>query len=274
VVSRLTSTLTSASSPSTETVARTRDLAGKTALVTGGSRGIGRAIVETLAAAGADVAFGYRENAEAANDVKTRAEALGARCITLPADLASDEAPAELVEQTMAHFGRLDILVANAASWQPIPFLDTPVTVFDHTLAVNTRATFLLMQQAARKMVDGGRGGRIVVLTSRAARRPRPGTAAYSASKAAVITLAHSAAIELAEFGITVNEVAPGPNETEMNTELRADPVLRQGLLDFILLKRFGQPEDVAAAVRFLVSDDASYITGCTLPVDGGGSIG
>lgn len=251
-----------------------RDLAGKTALVTGGSRGIGRAIVETLAAAGADVAFGYRANAEAAKEVKARAESLEVRCIALPADLANEETPAQLVEQTLAHFGRIDILVANAASWQPFPFLDTPIDVFDRTHAVNTRAAFLLMQETARKMVEQGHGGRIVVLTSRAARRPRPGTAAYSASKSALLTLAHSAAIELAEFGITVNEVAPGPTETEMNTELREDPVLRQGLLDFILLKRFGQPQDVAAAVRFLVSDEASFITGCTIPVDGGGSIG
>jgi 3-oxoacyl-[acyl-carrier protein] reductase len=266
--------LTSEAAPSTGSGGQGRDLAGKVALVTGGSRGIGRAIVETIAAAGADVAFGYNSSDEAAVDVKAAAENHGVRCVAVAGDLGDDEVPARLVNETILNLGRLDIVVASAAHWQNMPLLDTPVDVYDRTHAVNARATFLLIQSAARTMVESGAAGRIVVLTSRAARHPRVGTAAYSASKAALFTIAHSAAIELAEYGITVNEVAPGPTETDMTAELRADPLGRARLLESIPLERLGQPTDVAGAVRFLVSDAASFITGCTLAVDGGASIG
>lgn len=249
-------------------------LADRAALVTGGTRGIGRAVVERLAAEGADVVFGYNAGAADAIEVEAAVARHGRRCSSLSADLTEDDAPRRLVEHALERLGKLDVLVVNAAWWSPAPLLETPLETLDRTLAVNTRGTFLLVQAAGAEMARAGTGGRIIVLTSRAARRPRPGTAAYSVSKAAASALVRAAAVELAAHGITVNEIAPGPTETDMNEALRADPVARRALLDFILLGRFGKPSDVAAAVAFLASDEAAFITGCRLSVDGGASIG
>jgi 3-oxoacyl-[acyl-carrier protein] reductase len=245
-----------------------RPLAGKVALVTGGSRGIGRAIVERLSAAGADVVFGYHSSASAARQLEQ-----AAGCVGVCADLESDNTPRFLVDQTVERFGRLDILIVSAARWQHSLLLETPIEVFDRMHRVNTRATFLLLQHAGSEMARARNGGRIVVLTSRAARRPRPGTSAYSATKVASVSLVKSAALELADYGVTVNELSPGPIATEMNHDLRSDTERGRELLALIPLRRFGEPDDLAAAVLFLVSDAASFVTGSHLAVDGGASV-
>jgi 3-oxoacyl-[acyl-carrier protein] reductase len=251
-----------------------RPLSGKVALVTGGTRGIGRAIVERLARDGAAVAFGYHSRSSAAAEVEAWASDAGVVAAGFQADLADPATPEQLVRATLERFGGLDILVANAAYWSSAPLVEMPVAEFERMYVTNVRATFLLIQEAARVMIAAGRGGRVVVLTSRAARRPRIGTSAYTTTKGALISLARSTAVELAQYGITSNEVAPGPTETEMNEDLRNDPAIREALLQFILLKRFGKPTDAAAAVAFLASDEASFITGTTIAVDGGGSVG
>ena len=250
-----------------------RELQGRVALVTGGSRGIGRAIVEELAGAGADVAFGFRADTQAAEALVARSEAFDVSLEAIRADLADADAPKLLVERTIARFGRIDILVVNAAAWDRAPLLENTPEMLDRMLRVNVHSSFFLVQEAARRMIDLQIAGKIVVVTSRSRFKPMPGMSAYALSKAAQYSLVRSAATELAPFDITVNEVAPGVIETELNLVLREDPDTLRGLLAASLVQRIGQPHEVANAVRFFVSDRAAFVTGATLSVDGGGSI-
>lgn len=245
-------------------------LAGKIAVVTGGTGGIGAAIAEEFARVGSDVAFCYRDNETGAAELVDTISAFGVGVLGIRVDLAEEDGPRNIVDQVIARFGRLDIMVVNAAVWESVPLLSTSRQTYDRLQSINARSSFLLVQEAGRRMVEQGNGGSIVVVTSRGWARPRPGTSAYAISKAAQHALAHIAAIELAPHGIRVNEVLPGPIETEMNRSLRESPEDLRALTDGILLRRFGQPREVATAVRFLVSDDASFITGSALRVDGG----
>jgi NAD(P)-dependent dehydrogenase (short-subunit alcohol dehydrogenase family) len=241
--------------------------------VTGGSRGIGRAIVEALVRDGLDVAFGFASNRSAADEVVAATSAAGRRLVALEADLAAPGGPALLLDRATDELGPPDVLVVNAGVMRSIPFLETTDDDYDEMAGVNARSSYALVRDVARGMVERRVAGRIVVVTSRAATRPRPGTSAYTVSKASQQALVRAAAIELAPHGITVNEVAPGPTETEMNQELRHDPAMCASLLAFIPLGRFGRPTDVAAAVAFLVSEHAGFITGSAIAVDGGAAI-
>jgi NAD(P)-dependent dehydrogenase (short-subunit alcohol dehydrogenase family) len=243
------------------------------ALVSGASRGIGRGIALALARSGFDVGIGYRSDLSAAEGVSEQVASLGQRSVTLGFDL-SDPADCEsMVEQCAARLGRLDVVVANAGRLVDVPFLDASQDDFAVQMDVNVRGTFFLAQAAARHMVARGTKGRIIVVTSDAAVRSYDLLSVYAMTKAACKMLVESAARELAAHGITVNAVAPGTTETDMNRAALADPLQRDALLGSILLGRPGTPEDVAHAVVFLASPDAAFVTGATLAVDGGASI-
>lgn len=248
-------------------------LAGKVAVVTGGTGGIGRAISVELASSGCHVAFTFNNDEEGAATLTQEIQSHGVEALSIRSDLAIMESSQQVISKAKEHFGRIDMLVINAAVWMSQSLLTLKIEDFDRIQAINVRSSFLLCQAAAKEMVKQGDGGSIIVITSRGWSRPRPGTSAYAISKAGQHALAHIAAIELAEFGIRVNEVVPGPIETEMNRVLRESAQDFSALTDGILLKRFGLPKDIAKMVLFLVSPDADFITGSSFRVDGGISV-
>jgi 3-oxoacyl-[acyl-carrier protein] reductase len=242
-------------------------LEGKTALVTGGSRGIGRAIALELARQGADVAVNYARNAEAATQVVTDIEALGRRAVALRADVGDFDQAAALVEAAVNALGRLDILVNNAGITRDTLLLRMQEADWDEVLRVNLKGAFNTGKAAVRLMVRQ-RAGRIINVSSVSGLVGQVGQANYSASKAGIIGLTKSMAREFAARGITVNAIAPGLITTDMTAAL--DEGLREQMRALIPLGRFGTTEDVAHAVVFLASDAAAYITGAVLSVDGG----
>jgi 3-oxoacyl-[acyl-carrier protein] reductase len=242
------------------------------ALVTGGTRGIGRAIALQLAGDGFDVAVGYRADETAARAAVAEIAACGRRSLAIRADLAEPAEADRVVHETIDRLGPLRVVVSNAGRLVGKPLLETGPEDYDLQLESNARAAFFVVQAAARRMIPLG-GGRIVIVTSDAAARPYRGLAAYCMSKAAAKMLTEAAALELAPHGITVNAVAPGTTETDMNRELLADPERRAMLLGSIALGRAGQPDDIAAVVGFLASERAAFMTGATVAVDGGAAI-
>jgi 3-oxoacyl-[acyl-carrier protein] reductase len=242
-------------------------LTGKSALVTGASRGIGRAIALNLAEAGADVVVNYAGNAQAADEVVGLIEAMGRQAFKVQADVSSAEQTEGLVKQTLDRFGKLDILINNAGITRDNLIMRMKEAEFDEVIATNLKGVFNLIKAASRPMMKQ-RYGRIVNLSSVVGVLGNAGQANYVASKAGVIGLTKSAARELASRNITVNCVAPGFIETDMTGKLT--DAMKQQMLGQIPLARFGQPADVAGMVRFLVSDEAAYMTGQTLHIDGG----
>ncbi|HWA61295.1 MAG TPA: SDR family oxidoreductase [Caulobacteraceae bacterium] len=240
-------------------------LDGKVALVTGGARGIGAGIVRRLAADGASVALTYAASADRAAALAAEIEAAGGRALALAADAADAEAVRRAVEQTAERFGRLDILVNNAGMGVAATIDQVRLEDFDACVAVNLRAVFVAMQAAAKLMEAGGR---IVTIGSvNGDRIPFQGGAIYAATKAAVTGLTRGAARDLGPRGITVNVVQPGPVDTDMNP---ADGPWADAGRAQTALGRFGDVRDVAALVAFLASDEAAFITGASLNVDGG----
>ena len=245
----------------------------KTALVTGGGRGIGRAISLELARQGHDVAIGWVRDEAAADAVAAEIRGLGRRAVTVRGDVGDPADCQRLVDEMVAGLGGIDVLISNAAIIAMASFLETTPEDYDRQLAANARGSFFVAQAAARQMIAQGRGGRIVFVTSRLAEVAAPGLAVYSISKAAQRMAMMCAATELAQHGITVNAVAPGTTETDINRELLSDPARRKVMLGPILLGRPAQPEEMAGAAAFLVSDAAAFITGATIPVNGGALI-
>ena len=243
------------------------NLKGQIALVTGGSRGIGRAICLELAGNGASVAINYAGNAQAAEAVAQECRALGAEAMTVRADVADAAACAAMVKEVIAKFGRLDILVCNAGITRDNLALMIKEEDFDAVLDTNLKGAFYCMKAAYRPMMKQ-KYGRIVAMSSVVGLRGNPGQANYAASKAGLIGMCKSLAKELAGRNVTVNLVAPGFIDTDMTAAL--PEAAREALLATIPMARLGQPEDVARAVGFFAGPDAGYITGQVLCVDGG----
>jgi 3-oxoacyl-[acyl-carrier protein] reductase len=239
-------------------------LAGKVALITGGARGIGAAIARRLAGEGAAVAITYGGSQQRAQELVTAIQSEGGKAMAMQADSTSALAVAEAVAGTVAEFGRLDVLVNNAGVAIVKPIEEFTIEDYDHTMAVNVRAVFVAMKEAARHM---GEGGRIITIGSvNADRMPFAGGGVYAASKAAVAGLTRGMARDLGPRGITVNAVQPGPVDTDMNP---ADGPAAPMLKSLMALPRYGRVEEIAALVAYLAGPDAAYITGASITIDG-----
>ncbi|HET9979068.1 MAG TPA: glucose 1-dehydrogenase [Ktedonobacterales bacterium] len=242
----------------------------KVAIVTGGSLGIGAAIVRRLAHDGYAVTLDFHTHSDAANAIAQDITGQGGQALVVQADVSNVRDIANLVTQTVAHFGRLDLLVNNAGIEQRMDFLETAEAAFDRQIAVDLKGPYFAAQAAARQMVAQGGGGCIINISSVHEDLPMVGNAVYCAAKGGLRMLARTLANELAPHGIRIVNIGPGAVATPINAATLADPAKVQALLAEIPLKRVGQPDDVANAVAWLASDQASYITGTTLFVDGG----
>ena len=242
-------------------------LAGKVAVVTGGSRGIGRAICLRLANMGARVVINYVSRPEAAEETKAQVEALGSECVVLKFDVAKSGEVQEAFKRITADCGRIDILVCNAGITRDGLLATMKEEAWDEVMAVNLKGTFNCIKAGCRPMMKQ-RWGRIIIITSVVGFAGNAGQANYSAAKAGLVGLTRSSARELASRSITVNCVAPGYIDTEMTSEL-PDKV-KEKILAEIPLGSLGKPEDIAAAVTYLASDDARYVTGQAIHVNGG----
>jgi len=243
------------------------ELAGRVALVTGGSRGIGRAIALELARAGAAVAFTFRAGAEAAAETAKQIEQEGGRAAALPCDVADLEQVEQLVAEVLQRFERLDIVVNNAGIVADQLILRMKAEDFDRVIATNLRGTWNVCRAVARPLVKA-RGGRIINLSSVIAELGNAGQTNYAASKGGIEALTRSLARELGSRAITVNAVAPGFIATEMTQSVA--PEVQERMRQQTSLGRLGSVEDVAHAVRFLAGDGSAYITGQVIHVNGG----
>lgn len=240
-------------------------LSGKTAFILGGSRGIGAAIARRLAADGAAVAITYLHAAERAQAVVDDIKAQGGRAFALQADSADAPALTQAIRSAVDKLGRLDILVNNAGTFSMAPLDEFRLDDFDRMVAVNVRAVFVATQEAARHMTAGGR---VINIGSNVAERmPFAGGAPYAMSKAALNGLTRGLARDLGARGITVNNVQPGPVDTEMNPDGGDFAEVLKGMS---ALGRYGQAEEIAGFVAYLASPQAGYVTGASLLIDGG----
>jgi L-rhamnose 1-dehydrogenase len=245
-------------------------LTGKTALVTGASRGIGRGVAIGLGEAGADVAVNYVGSQDEVDEVVKQIESLGRRAIAVRADVSDREAVERMVKDVVQHLGGLDILVNNAGICPFHEFLTMPEELWERVHDVNMKGTFLCSQAAARVMVEQGRGGRIIAMSSISALVGGGMQTHYTPTKAGMHSLMQSLAIVLGPHGITCNSLLPGAIETDMNREDLADPEKRAYFDQRIPLGRLGEPYDLAGPAVFLASDMARYVTGASFLVDGG----
>lgn len=231
------------------------------ALITGSSRGIGRAVAGRLAADGFDIVVNYRTAAESAHEVVAKVEAAGRRAVAVQADVADPAQLRGLFQTTAEHFGGIDAFVGNAAASITSPIADMADDDFDHMWRTNTRATFIALRESARRVRDGGR---VIIISSGAVVALNPATGPYAATKAAGDALVQVAAKELGQRGITVNSVLPGPTRTEL---LNVDPGV---VAQRTPLGRIGEPDDIAEVVGFLASSRGGWITGQTIRAAGG----
>jgi 3-oxoacyl-[acyl-carrier protein] reductase len=240
-------------------------LTGKVALVTGASRGIGAAIAKRLAREGAAVAITYAGSQQKAQEVVSAIEAAGGKGLAIQADSADAEAVKSAVSETVRTLGRLDVLVSNAGILTIAPVEEFSLEDFDRMVAVNVRGVFVAAQEASRHM---GQGGRIITIGSvNADRMPFTGGSVYAMTKAAVAGLVRGLARDLGPRGITVNNVQPGPVDTDMNP---ADGPFAEFLKGLLAVGRYGQGDEIAAMVSYMAGPEASYVTGASLTIDGG----
>ena len=235
------------------------------ALITGGSRGIGAAIVRRLAREGADVALTYVSKPDEADKTVQAAKALGVRALAIQADSADPEAVVSAVERTMQEFGGLDILVNNAGIASIAPIDDFSLTDFDRTFAINVRAVFVATQAAVKHMKEGGRI--INIGSCNAERMPFDGGSVYAMSKAALVGLVKGLSRDLGPRGITINNVQPGPVATDMNP---SDSDFAEVLKNQTALHRYASPDEIAGMIAYLAGPEAGFVTGASLSIDGG----
>jgi 3-oxoacyl-[acyl-carrier protein] reductase len=242
-----------------------KKLEGKIALVTGGSRGIGAAIAKRLAGDGAKVALTYVKDSNSASAVVKEIEGLGGKAIAIQADAADAEAVTSAVEKAVATFGRLDVLVNNAGTAVPKTFEEMTVEEMDRLIGLNNRGVFVTTHAALRHMNDGGR---IIMIGSAVGERVQvPGLVAYAATKGAVKLFTQGLSREVGSRGITVNNVQPGPIDTDLNPATGDWAVPQKAAT---ALNRYGHVEEIASMVAFVAGPESSYITGANLTVDGG----
>jgi len=244
-------------------------LEGKTAAITGGDQGIGRAIVEQLAQEGANVAFCYRSNAAGAEETVTAVSSLGRKAFAIQADVGNVADGRRFISEAAAQLGGLDILVNNAGLERRADFWDATEADFDTVINVNLKGVFFITQAFVRQRMQAKKGGKVINISSVHEELPFPHFTSYCASKGGVKMMTRNLSIELAPLGITINNIAPGAVETPINTKLLNDPAKLNALLANIPLKRLGKPQDVASLAAFLASSDADYVTGATFFVDG-----
>jgi len=249
------------------------DLTGKTALVTGASRGIGRAIAVGLAAAGADVALSAR-NQQRLDEVRAEVEALGRKAVVLPADVTDAEACRALAADAVTQLGRIDVLVNNAGGSSYMgPFTELRFSGWEKVMRLNVDSIVHLSQAVGRHMLERGSGS-VVNVASVAGLGGTPSLAPYGASKAAVISLTKSLALEWGVQGVRVNALCPGWTETDLNSDLWGNEELGRAMVEPTALKRWAQAHEMVGPTVFLASDAASYVTGQALVVDGGQTAG
>ncbi|HEY5640558.1 MAG TPA: 3-oxoacyl-[acyl-carrier-protein] reductase [Dehalococcoidia bacterium] len=243
------------------------DLSGKVALVTGGSRGIGRSICTQLAEQGAAVAINYNQSAEQATDLKQKIEAAGGKAITVQADVRKPEDAERMIEETVAGLGRLDVLVNNAGFNRDTLILRMSLDDWDEVMELNLRAVFICTKAALRTMMKQ-RWGRIINIGSVSGLAGNAGQANYAAAKAGLVGFTRAVAREMGSRNITSNLVMPGLVITELTKDIRKE--IKEGVWQRLIVKRDGKPEDISACVVYLASDEAEYVTGQVLSVDGG----
>jgi len=245
-------------------------LAGKVAIVTGASQGIGRGIALKFAEQGADVVVNYRENDDMAQTVAEKIRSLNRQALAVKADVSQSIDVNGLVQKTLATFGNIDILVNNAGIFIGGEIAQLKEEIWDRVMAVNLKGVFLCCQAVGEYMITNKVAGSIINIASISGRLPELNGNAYSPSKAGVISLSALLAVEWAGHGIRVNALSPGPVMTPLQEKIYATPELLAARNRGIPMNRHGEPEEIAKAAVFLASDDASYITGENLSVDGG----
>ncbi|MCZ1267841.1 MULTISPECIES: SDR family oxidoreductase [Paenibacillus] len=243
-----------------------KKLAGKVAIVTGSSRGIGRAIAEQLAELGADVVINYASSPDKAEQVADIARQKGVRAITVQADLARKEDVERLFSETISQLGKVDILINNAGIMKTTPLADVTEEEFDQQFAINVKGTFFACQQALKHMEEQGR---IVNFSTSVTGQMFPGYSVYAGTKGAVEQITRQLAKEFGSRQITINAVAPGPVNTELFSVGKTEQQL-EGLRKMNAFGRLGEPEDIANVISFLVSEESQWVTGQTLRANGG----
>lgn len=245
-------------------------LSGKVVLITGASSGIGMATATEMAHQGAAVAVNYIGDAGAARQIVKEISGLGRRAIAVEADVSRAEQVNRMVADVVSQWGTIDVLVNNAGVEHFHPFLDKPEEVWDQVIAVDLKGPFLCSQAVGRVMAKGGKGGTIINVSSVHEDLAFPGYSAYCAAKGGLRMLCRDMALELAPYRINVVNVAPGAVATPINEATLQDPRRKAALIAEVPLKRIAAPEEIAKLMAYLASDDASYITGTTVFIDGG----
>ncbi|HLG77306.1 MAG TPA: SDR family oxidoreductase [Ktedonobacteraceae bacterium] len=242
----------------------------KVAVVTGSDSGIGRAIAIRLAREGATVVVNYAHNKQKADEVEQIIQQQGGKCLVLQANVGDYQQARGLIQQTVEHFQRLDIMVNNAGIEYHTPFIDVTEEEYDRVMSVDLKGTFFCAQAAAREMIQRKTPGRIINISSVHEDLPMPQNVPYCCAKGGMRMLTRTICLELAPHNITVNNIGPGAVHTPIDADVEADPEKLKALLGEIPLRRMAQPEEVAELAAYLASDAAAYVTGATYFIDGG----